>query len=149
MKTVRRTIKWSLLIVAVLVNFVLGYWASQRQPPRVIVNSSVSPDSMKPGQEIRLTFDVVVTNVGCRGVIERRIVDSNGIVTVYEARRAVFDDLPIGTHKKVVSPTVRVLPLTIAAGPARTSADFQFYCNLLHELWPIRYRSPDVYFTII
>jgi hypothetical protein len=137
-----------IFLVSIVASAILGVWVSDRQPARVLLNGDVIPNPIEQGGEMMIGFDAFQLKTRCRSISQRTVIDSSGIKTEYEIRPAVFDDLTIGFHH-LMSRAPYVLPIAVAVGEARTYADILFYCNPLHELWPIRYRIPELKFMIV
>ena len=140
---------WRIIIFIVLgtAAAVLGTWASDRSPPYILQNGVVSPDPAVRGDPIHLDSDVIVYKPGCHGTFQRTITDAGGFPWAYPPIPTQFNDLPPDKYR-VATPTSYVLPMAIASGQACSVTVTTFYCNPLHNWWPIKVTTPPVCFTV-
>jgi hypothetical protein len=134
-----------LFVAAVLVALSAygGHMVSDREIPFVRYSGEIAPLDPAPGDT------VVVTWHGhryrdCPGVVYRRITDSHGEVHNLAAVGAVYSE----TSNPDPLPRTFRLPAHIASGSAEYVATTVFYCNPLHQIWPIVVDTPPIAFTI-
>ena len=136
---------WLLIVAAVSVSASVYWMATDTQPPFLLISAHIVPDNPRPGDEIAVAWNVKVNRV-CDGTVERRIVDSHGVMWAYSPVASVRPDQIQAGH-----PLLRPfrLPEHISSGPAFYSAELCYACNPLQRIWgPFCIRTMSVPFNV-
>ncbi len=113
---------------------VLGYMASDREPPITVISATVSAFNVMPGGEIewRIKF---VQKKRCHIQTDRALYDALDVrypLPTLEYQSGVDN---LGEEQDIV---LRFLvPNSMALGPARYEATTVYRCNILQNIWPI------------
>lgn len=133
------------LFVAVLwgLGGTLGYFATDREMPTVIISAEPVTPVVAPGGELRVDY-VVRRHRSCAVTVDRFIIDRFN--TRYELDDLnVNAGLPLG-EDRFVQP-VRVPP-GVEPGPAKYRTSSTYTCNPLQRLWPITGGTRDIAFLV-
>jgi len=114
--------------------------------PAVETTIHWEPETVVPGQRSEAVWTVKVLRPGCRGLVYRKMIDSQGRIFAFSAVEAVI-------HGKVgTTDTYRsdwVIPAGMSPGPATFRRDTERWCNVLqHWLWPMQ-EVHKAHFTVV
>ena len=121
----------------------LIWWIADRTPPVEILEYTVWPKTVQPGQTVY------------RGLKVNRLrlceVDPDTVIIDGAKVRWQFEEPPILAPGKLGIDEYRrpvVIPLQAAAGPAEMRTSATYTCNPIHRIWPIKVIGEPLKFTI-
>lgn len=122
-----------LMIITVGLSGLFGLWVAERNPPTIQVEASIDQRPYRPGQRF-LLHEVLERHKVCGLKIEKMLYDSEGVRYQLSDENYVAAPGPVGIDK--FSEPIRI-PRGVASGPARVRVIKVYYCNPLHNLWPV------------
>jgi hypothetical protein len=122
-----------------------------RDQPYVHDYGTITPTDPKPGDQLTVQWIMKKVNRVCDGWVQREIIDSQGVICVYERQPAIRRD-QLSAQQKGGTPDrlMRSFPLCdrAAPGPAKYRAYTCYECNPLQKWFPVCVRTPDINFNI-
>ena len=129
-------VAWILIAASVALGI---YWASDRTPPFELLLYKTTP--AKPGGTVYVEAKVHRDlSRGCSVRFTRHIFDSTGRRFDLSDEQ-VLDAESIEMMDKLAPGALRLafkVPETMLPGPAKQVSALRYYCNPLHNVWPIR-----------
>lgn len=126
------------------------WMAMDRQPPYTGHVGRLIPPDPRPGDPVSVEWKLTIHRV-CDGWVQREVIDSQGVICVYERQPAIRRDQLFGQQKGSEADRLnrqfRICERA-ATGPARYRAITCYECNPLQRWWPVCTRTPDINFTI-
>jgi hypothetical protein len=120
------------------------WWMADRSPPIELVEYSVFPPKVKPGETV---YRVIKLNRLRRCEVEPQtiLIDGGRVRWVFEDRTISIPG-PLGPdeYKRPV-----VVPLQALPGPSELRTTTEFVCNPIHRIWPIKTENPVLKFEIM
>ena len=124
-------------IIAGVVSFTvvapLTFMVFDRAEP-VTVHSTLLSGDTRPGGVVTISWDATAFRA-CEGTVRRRVIDSTGAVYEYDEQTTVIR--PQGELGRRRYSREFSLPKSITPGPAIHSVVVRYYCNPIHQWWPI------------
>jgi hypothetical protein len=116
-----------------------------RREVLVIHEVEIVPNPVAPGGQLTLNWTATERR-NCAGVVNRRIIDSRGVVVFLNPVPTVYHDLMVATPRRFA--TTFSIPRSVSPGPATYVSNVLRWCNVLQEtIWPMTF-SISVQFTI-
>jgi hypothetical protein len=139
-------VNFIIAVIAVGLSALLGYWASDREPPVELRSVEPVQTSVPPGGVLKLKYQLVRKRV-CRVHLEQLIYDADN-TRVAEADEDYYS-APGSIGAESFALQIRV-PYEASEGQARYRSFRTYYCNPLHTWfdWPIVVGSADINFEI-
>jgi hypothetical protein len=132
----------SMVIAVALVP--ITYWALDNAHPYVLnAEESYILPTHAHGNDQMIVVWKVKTERHCEGIKRRELFDprTKVILAVYDPVPTIrYDDIPFGE--------TFLLPRQIQTGRIAYRSRLEFWCNPLQRIWPIKYTSPELYFTV-
>lgn len=122
----------------------LGWWATQRESPTQVYKIEVLTPQLPPGGELRIRY-TVRRSQSCWTRVERVLFDFENTRFPLSTREFSASPGPLGDDSYVVS---TFLPETLKEGPAHYRTITTYWCNIVHNIWPIVVTGPDLTFTV-
>jgi hypothetical protein len=150
MISVDQQLKMILVMSAVISTFVIApvaYMAADYQPPYEYdaSRSYIIPDPAMPGNQLLVHWELKKVNRICTGSITRFVVDA------LTKERIAYDPTTAAQNVELDDTYLNrtlLLPSGISPGDKEYYADGEFHCNLLQRFFPLRVRSPRLYFSV-
>jgi hypothetical protein len=135
------------LIIAIIVGPISFWMLDNAHPYEFDADLSVIIPTEAHGNDQMIVKWKVHYNRTCQGTIRRELFDPHTEVVL-----AVYDPQPAATeppafHDGYLNKTF-LLPRKIQTGRVGYRAKLEFSCNPLQRIWPMRYNSPSLFFTV-
>ncbi len=133
MASIRILSMW--LYFALTIPIVL-YLLLDRRPAVETTNFHLEPAVVTPGQKVEAVWTVRSLRENCRGIVHRRMIDSQHQVFAFSSTYAVLH----GTVETTSTyRTAWTIPMGISAGPAILQRNTERWCNPLQQwVWPMQ-----------
>lgn len=127
-----RLLSWIAIACIAAGSGVLGLWASERNPPQVVLSAKVAEVTVAPGGLMHVAFEGERYRP-CAIKIDRILYDAQHVRSTLEDVEMASTGAP-GRFAVVVPISV---PRSFAEGTAIYHTIASYRCNLLHALFPI------------
>lgn len=122
----------------------IGQWAFDRAPPRIIFNGDISPLVATPGTVMSVQWEVQKRR-DCDGTVTRYL---SGMCGEHLIKRTDPTNIKsFEQHYTLVIPFT--LPQTTTPGPCQYNTHLKFQCNPLHYLFPIELELKPLEFKVV
>lgn len=135
----------SMLLAVVLLP--VTYWLLDNQRPYTFdaAESYIIPTIANGNDQMIVAWKVRVHRQ-CEGAVRRELFDPRTQVVL-----AVYDPQPAHRNSMLGEGYFNktfLLPRMIQPGRVGYRARLEYYCNPLQRIWPIRYVTPELFFTV-
>lgn len=132
--------------LALFISFFMIALLDRRPPLRIEPGSYISPDPVKPGGAIILTWSVTLDR-NCEGEVISRLIDSTGRIYEYDRGPATYKDMTRPSPQFYTKSIV--LPVVMPPGKTQYDSIITRWCNPIQEhLWPMVEHTQSVWFEI-
>jgi hypothetical protein len=121
--------------VAVFIIAPLLWSAMDREPAYHIDLATIIPPNVETGETESILWDITVLRTGCTGRFQRQLIDSAGVLRVYDIFEDTFVLLDLGKHK-IHNTHPFVIP-EMERGPAELRVLISTSCTWAQKIWPV------------
>lgn len=122
----------------------MGFWVLDRQPPTVVLRTTIMNEPVRPGEELRIKYAVQRLR-SCETNVDRSLFDADLVRVILED--IAFNGAPGPLGESVYVATVPI-PRNFARGTGHYRVVTKYVCNPLQRIWPVVVENPDVYFRV-
>lgn len=123
---------------------VAGYWALDREFPRVVLSGKINPIHATPGGVLHVEWQVNALR-SCTGRALRTLEGDCGVYLLYDGPIAI-PGVTIGVQFPLLLNVT--LPETVSKGRCEYHTTLYQYCNPLHHVFPLVKELPPLVFYV-
>ncbi len=142
MASIRMLSMWLYLLLTIPI---ILYLLMDRRPAVETTDFHLEPAVVRPGQKVEAVWTVKSLRANCRGIVHRRMIDSQRQVFAFSSTYAVLhgDAGTTSTYR-----TVWTIPMGISPGSAILQRNTERWCNPLQQwIWPMQ-EQYEAKFTV-